>query len=75
MTKYWQLTSFISGFTSPLIFYRLCAYSGAVLRHAFVPTGPWNLESLFVDQILDPRIVEITLLQKGNQALPLKNPT
>ena len=47
--------------------YRPCVYPGAVLRHASGPTGPRNSESLFVDQILAPRIVETTVLQKANQ--------
>ena len=39
------------------------------------PTGPRNGWRLFVDQIVDPGIIEITLLHKENQTLPLKNHT
>ena len=35
-----------------LTLYRLCAYPGAVLRHASGATGPRSSESFFVDQIL-----------------------
>ena len=39
------------------------------------PTGPQNRWWFFVDQIVDPGIIEITLLHKENQTLPLKNHT
>ena len=55
--------------------YRPCAYPGVGLRHASGPTGPRNKEFFFVDQIVDPGIIEITLLHKESQTLPLKNPT
>ena len=57
-----------------LTLYRPCAYPDAVLRHASGPTGPRSSESFFVDQLLAPRIVEITGLQKANQTLPLNPP-
>ena len=52
---------------------RPCAYPSAGLRHASGPTGPRNSWWFFVDQIVDPGIIEITLLHKGNQTLPLKD--
>ena len=55
--------------------YRPCAYSGVGLRHASGPMGPRNKGFFFVDQIVDPAIIEITLLDKESQTLPLKNPT
>ena len=39
------------------------------------PMGPRNKEFFFVDQIVDLGIIEITLLHKESQTLPLKNPT
>ena len=36
------------------------------------PTGPRNRCWFFVDQIVDPGIIEITLLRKENQTMPLK---
>ena len=35
------------------------------------PTGPRNRWRFFVDQIVDPGIIEITLLHKENQTLPV----
>ena len=58
-----------------LTLYQPCAYPGAVLRHASGPTGPRSSESFFVDQILAPRIVKLTVLQIANQTLTLINPT
>ena len=54
---------------------RPCAYPGAVLRHTSGPTGPRSSKSFFVDQILAPWIIEITVLQKANQTLTLINLT
>ena len=53
--------------------YRPCAYPGAGLRHASGTTGPRNMQWFFVDQIVEPGIIEITLLRKENQTLPLKD--
>ena len=57
-----------------LTLYRPCAYPGAVLRHASGPTGPRSWESFSADQILAPRMAEITVLQKANQTMLLKPP-
>ena len=55
--------------------YRRCAYLSVGLLHASGPTGPRNKEFFFVVQIVDPGIIEIMLLHKESQTLPLKNPT
>ena len=55
------------------VLYRPCAYLGVGLPHASGPTGPRNKEFFFVDQIVDPGIIKITLLLKESQTLPLKN--
>ena len=51
-----------------------CAYPGAVLRHASGPTIP-RKKWFLVDQIVDPGIIEITLLHRGSQTWTLKNHT
>ena len=63
-------------FVCVLTLYRLCAYPGAVLRHASRPMGPRNSESFFVDQ--NPRSRDRrnhVALEKTKPCKPFKNPT